>query len=71
MSRYKSGEEMALRKKGNTARNEKVNTISQDDLQRADVKNRYGSCLAPVTDDDSALVCEICEYWHHIRCENV
>lgn len=70
--RYTSSEEMVCSKSNYTWRNEREKTCSQDDPQKADVNNCCGSCLAPVTGDDSALMCEICEYyWHHIHCENM
>lgn len=42
--------------------------INEDD---EDEPNYCGSCSRLVTDEDDAILCDICEFWHHIECEKV
>ena len=34
-------------------------------------REKCGDCGKSVTDTDAGVLCEICDIWHHIKCENV
>ena len=34
-------------------------------------KNKCPHCNKQVGDKENALECEICQKWHHIKCENI
>lgn len=35
------------------------------------VENSCGTCWKQVLEDEQALLCEVCQFWHHIECEKV
>ena len=68
---------MASKSKTNSGKKSKKESKGQDIVipsineDGEDEPNYCGSCSRLVADEDDAILCDICEFWHHIDCEKV
>ena len=68
---------MASKGKTNSNKKSKKESKDQDivipstNVDEEDEPKYCGSCSRLVADEDDAILCDICEFWHHIECEKV